>query len=95
MPGRQARIDPIFEKRLDRDKMTKTVGEYEPPKPISKAEREARKAFRQVDAVKAMSEHVLAEEAFAQNRERLKAERLAREAAAGPVPKKKSKAKSK
>jgi hypothetical protein len=74
MPGRQARIDPTFAKR---------------------AEREARKAFRQVDAVKAMSEHALAEQAFAQNRERLKAERLAREAAAGPVPKKQSKAKSK
>jgi hypothetical protein len=40
--------------------MTKIVGEYEPPKPISKAEREARKAFRQVDAEKAMSEHALA-----------------------------------
>jgi hypothetical protein len=36
--------------------MTKTPGEYEPPKQISKAEREARKAFRQVDAAKAMSE---------------------------------------
>ncbi|MGY4291359.1 hypothetical protein ACVWXO_010625 [Bradyrhizobium sp. LM2.7] len=46
--------------------MTKEVGEYEPPKPISKAEREARKAFRQVDAEKAMSEHALAEKAFAQ-----------------------------
>ena len=75
--------------------MTKLVGEYEPPKPISKAEREARKAFRQVEAEKAMSEHALAEKAFAQNRERLKAERLAREAAAGPVPKKQSKAKKK
>ena len=75
--------------------MTKTVGEYEPPKPISKAEREARKAFRQVEAQKAMSEHALAEKAFAQNRERLKAERLAREAAAGPVPKKPPKAKKK
>ncbi|MDN3276570.1 hypothetical protein QWJ07_20075 [Frankia sp. RB7] len=75
--------------------MTKTFGEHQPPKPISKAEREARKAFRQVDAVKAMSEHALAEQAFAQNRERLKAERLAREAVAGPVPKKKSKAKTK
>jgi hypothetical protein len=95
MPGRQARIDPTFEQRLDRDKMTKTFGEHQPPKPISKAEREARKAFRQIDAVKAMSEHALAEQAFAQNRERLKAERLAREAAAGPVPKKKSKVKSK
>ena len=75
--------------------MTKTVGEYEPPKPISKAEREARKAFRQVEAEKAMSEHALAEKAFAQNRERLKAEQLAREAAAGPVPKKQPKAKKK
>ncbi|WP_440641411.1 hypothetical protein ACSHT2_09990 [Bradyrhizobium sp. PUT101] len=73
--------------------MTKTVSEYEPPKPISKAEREARKAFRQVDAEKALSEHALAEKAFAQNRERLRAERLAREAAAGPVPKKQPRAK--
>ncbi|MCK1626864.1 hypothetical protein IVA87_11030 [Bradyrhizobium sp. 147] len=69
--------------------MTKSVGEYEPTKPISKAEREARKAFRHVEAEKAMSEHALA------NRERLKAERLAREAAAGPVPKKQPKAKKK
>jgi hypothetical protein len=60
MPGRQARIDAAFEKRSDREKMTKTIGEHQPPKPISKAEREARKAFRQVDAVKAMSEHALA-----------------------------------
>jgi hypothetical protein len=75
--------------------MTKEVGEYEPPKPISKAEREARKAFRQVEAEKAMSEHELNEKAFAQNRERLKAERLAREAAASPVPKKPTKAKKK
>ena len=75
--------------------MTKIVGEYEPPKPISKAERKARKAFRQVDAEKAMSEHALAEKGFAQNRERLKAERLAREAVASPVPKKQPKAKKK
>jgi len=75
--------------------MTKSVGEYEPTKPISKAEREARKAFRHVEAEKAMSEHALAEKAFAQNRERLKAERLEREAAAGPVPKKQPKAKKK
>ncbi|WP_347338536.1 MULTISPECIES: hypothetical protein [Bradyrhizobium] len=80
---------------MDRDEMTKPTDEYQPRKPISKAEREARKAFRQVDAVKAMSEHALAEEAFARNRERLKAERLAREAAAGPAPKKKPKTKSK
>ena len=67
--------------------MTKTTGEYEPPKQISKAEREARKAFRQVDAAKAMSEHALAE--------RLKAERLAREAAAPLAPKTTGKPKAK
>jgi hypothetical protein len=61
--------------------MTKTPYEYEPPTPMTKAEREARKAFRQVDAEKAMSEHEKAQRAFHKNRERLKAERLAREAA--------------
>jgi hypothetical protein len=50
-------------------------------KVITPAEREARKAFRQVDAEKAMTEHEIAQRAFANNRERLKAERLAREAA--------------
>ena len=60
--------------------MTKTPGELEPTKPITKAQRDARKAFRQVDAEKAMTEHEIAEKAFSNNRERLKAERLAREA---------------
>jgi hypothetical protein len=50
-------------------------GKFEPPKPISKAEREARKAFRQVDAKKAISEYELSQKAFSNNRERLKAER--------------------
>jgi hypothetical protein len=59
--------------------MTKTPGEV--PRPITKAEREARKAFRRVDAEKAMTEHEIAQKAFSNNRERLKAERLAREAA--------------
>jgi hypothetical protein len=45
------------------------------------AEREARKAFREVEAVKAMTDHEKAQNAFHENRERLKAERLAREAA--------------
>ena len=94
MSSSKAKIDP-FERNIRSEKMTKTVGEYEPPKPVSKAEREARKAFRHVEAEKAMSEHALAEKAFAQNRERLKAERLARETAAGPVPKKQPKAKKK
>jgi hypothetical protein len=64
--------------------MTKTTtpGEVAPTKPTTSAEREARnKAFRQVDAVKAMTEHEIAKKAFSNNRERLKAERLAREAA--------------
>jgi hypothetical protein len=59
--------------------MTKRPGEFEPPKPITKAEREARNAFRQLDAEKAMTEHEIAQKAFSANRERLKAERLARE----------------
>ena len=62
---------------------------------ITKAEREARKAFRQVEAEKAMSEYEIAQEAFSKNRERLKAERLAREAAGPPATKTKPKAKGK
>jgi hypothetical protein len=65
--------------------MTKTPGESEHPKPITKAEREAQKAFRQVDAKKAMTEYETAQKAFHANRERLKAERLAREAVEAPV----------
>jgi DNA-directed RNA polymerase alpha subunit len=65
--------------------MTKTHGESEPPKLITKAEREAQKAFRQDDAKKAMTVHEIAQKAFSTNRERLKAERLAREAVAGPM----------
>jgi hypothetical protein len=48
---------------------------------MTPAEREARKAFRQVDAEKAMTEYEIGEKAFYRNRDRLKAERLAREAA--------------
>jgi hypothetical protein len=65
--------------------MTKRPGEFGPPKRITKAARDARKAFRQVDAEKAMTEHEVAQKAFSANRERLKAERLAREAAGTPV----------
>jgi hypothetical protein len=72
------------------EEMTKTLGEFEPPKPITKAERDPRKAFRKVDAEKAMTEHKIAQKAFSANRERLKAERLPREAAGTPVAAKKS-----
>ena len=79
--------------------MAKTPGDFQQPKPVTKAEREARKAFRQVDAKAAMTEHETAENAFFNNRERLKAERLAREASAAPAsatkPKPKPKKKSK
>ena len=75
--------------------MTKAPGEIEPPKQITNAEREARRAFRQLDAATALSEHELAQVAFSKNRERLKAERLAREAAAPPPTKAKRKAKRK
>jgi hypothetical protein len=45
------------------------------------AEREARKHFREVDAAKAMTEHQRSQKAFHENRERLRALRLARDAA--------------
>jgi hypothetical protein len=73
--------------------MTKIPGQFEPPKPLTNAEREARKAFRQVDAKKAMTEHEIAQKAFSANRERLKAERLLREATGTPVSAKKAKTK--
>ena len=48
-------------------------------RPLTAAEREARKAFRQVEAVKALNDHDKQQKAFHANRERLKSERLARE----------------
>jgi len=74
---------------------TKTPREFERLKPTTKAEREARKAFRQVDAEKARTEYDAAQRAFHANRERLKAERLAREATGTPVAAKKAKTKKK
>jgi hypothetical protein len=44
------------------------------------AAREANKVFLSIDEGKGMTEHSLAQKALAANRERLKAERLAREA---------------
>ena len=76
--------------------MTETPTKFEPSKPITKVERDARKAFRQVDAKKAMTEHEIVQKAFHANRERLKAERLAREAGTQVAAKKaESKKKSK
>ena len=67
--------------------MNKAPGEVQPAQPMSKVEREARKAFRQVEAKQAMTDHDVAQKAFAKNHARLKGERLAREAAAPPVTK--------
>jgi hypothetical protein len=50
-------------------------------------------AFRPVDAEASISEHEIARNAFSQNRERLKAERFAREEAAAPPTKAKRKRK--
>jgi hypothetical protein len=75
--------------------MTKTPREFEGPRPVTKAEREARKVFRQDDAKKAMTEYETAQKAFHANRERLKAERLAREATGTPVATEKAKTKKK
>jgi len=72
------------EQTADFESKEMTPFEYDPRKPISKAEREARKAFRQVDADKAMTEYEIAKKAFSDNYARLKAERLAREAAETP-----------
>jgi hypothetical protein len=57
--------------------------EYEarPPKILTSEERKARDAQRRADAEQAMREHDAAQKAFYDNRERLKALRLAREAA--------------
>jgi hypothetical protein len=50
-----------------------------PPKILTPEERKAREAQRRADAEQAMREHDAAQKAFYQNRERLRALRLARE----------------
>jgi hypothetical protein len=52
-----------------------------PPKTLTPEERKAREAARRADAEQAMREHEAARKAFYENRERLKALRLARERA--------------
>jgi hypothetical protein len=51
------------------------------PKILTSEERKARDAARRADAEQAMREHEAAQKAFHENRERLKALRLAREQA--------------
>jgi hypothetical protein len=52
------------------------------PKTLTSEERKERDRQRRADAELAMKEHEVAQRAFYANRERLRAERLAREAAA-------------
>jgi hypothetical protein len=52
------------------------------PRILTRAEREAREAFRADEAKKALTDYEKAQQEFHLNRERLKAERLAREAEA-------------
>jgi DNA-directed RNA polymerase alpha subunit len=75
----------LIEIEITGEKMAKTPGNLEQPKLVSGAEREARKAFRQVDFKAALTEHETSEQAFSDNRKRLRSERLAREAAEGPM----------
>jgi hypothetical protein len=56
------------------------------PKILTRAEREAHKVFATREAGKALTEYEAAQKALHANRERLKAERLAREAASKSVP---------
>ena len=68
--------------------MGKHPGEHHPIRPLTREEREARRAFREVEAEVAMSDHEAAQKAFGDNRKRLRAERFAREAAEPPAVKK-------
>ena len=63
--------------------MTRATGRSEPPKPLSKEQKHARKERREAEARVATAANAKAAEAFARNRERLRAERLAREAGEG------------
>lgn len=60
--------------------MTKQPGEHASIRPLTKEEREARQAFGKPMASSAMSDYEAEKTAFSDNHERLKAERLEREA---------------
>ncbi|MCS3726153.1 hypothetical protein [Bradyrhizobium betae] len=56
-------------------------------KPLTPEQRQARDAVRRVEAEKAMRDHEQAQKAFYANKERLREERLAREAREANTPK--------
>jgi hypothetical protein len=59
---------------------------YQSPRVLTPEQRKARDAARKADAEVAMREHAAAEKAFHANRERLRAARLAKEAAESGLP---------
>lgn len=61
--------------------MVTDMSDTNEPKRLTKEQRETRKAVREAEAKKVMAEHERKQKAFNENRERLRAERLAREAA--------------
>jgi hypothetical protein len=54
--------------------------------PAARALRQANKLFKQADTTKELSDYEKGQRSFQENRERLKAERLAREAKPGSRP---------
>ena len=61
--------------------------EFERRKPLSKEQKQARKERQEAEARMASAENAKAAEAFSKNRERLRAERLAREVGVTTPPK--------
>ena len=64
--------------------MTEQSFEARPPRILTSEERKARDAERRAKAEEAMRDHEAAQKAFYKNRERLRAERLARDAGEAP-----------
>lgn len=74
----QAGAQTGYPRGLDRRSNKEAIGLQQAP---ALGEREAQKVFGQAKTGRAMAEYEKAQEAFQKNRERLKAERLVREAA--------------
>jgi hypothetical protein len=75
----EAVCEPNFSRNTSLDRDDEMRNETYGRKMMTSAEREANKIFKQPAAQKAITEDERARKAFQDNRERLKAERLARE----------------
>jgi hypothetical protein len=76
----------LIDHPVERENEMKTPDKFERRPPLSKEQKQARKERREAAARVATAENAKAAEQFAKNRERLKAERLAREAGATTQP---------